>query len=186
MHPGSAAHDTVSPWVRRFGALVAPGASVLDVACGGGRHVRWFAERGARVTGVDRDAAAVEPLRACARIVVADIEGDPWPLPGETFDAVIVTNYLWRPLLPTLVGSVGDGGLLVYETFAIGNETVGRPANPDFLLRPGELLQAVHGLRVLAYEDGFLDAPPRFVQRVAATRERLAPSTAATPARYPL
>ena len=172
MHAGSGLHDAVSPWVRRWSDLVPPGARVLDVACGGGRHVRWFAGRGAAVTAVDRDAAAVEPLWAMARVVVADLEAGPWPLPGETFDAVVVTNYLWRPLLTTIVGSVAAGGTLIYETFAVGNETVGRPSNPDFLLRPGELLHAAAGLRVVAYEDGFVDAPPRFVQRLAAVRER--------------
>jgi len=115
---------------------------------------------------------------------VADIEGGPWPLAGRRFDAVVVTNYCWRALLPTAVASVGEGGVLIYETFALGNETVGRPSNPDFLLRPGELLEAARGLRVVAYEDGFLDSPdPRFVQRIAAVRE--APGAAA-PRRYPL
>lgn len=172
-----------SPWVRRWSSLVTPGATLLDVACGGGRHVRWFAQRGCRVTGVDRDAAAVAPLRGLAEIVVADIENGPWPLAGRRFDAVVVTNYLWRPLWPALMGSLAEGGVLVYETFAAGNESVGRPSNPDFLLRPGELLQLAAGLRVVAFEDGFLAEPARFVQRIAAVREGPA-STA--PARYPL
>jgi len=169
--------------VQRWGALLAPGATVLDVACGSGRHLRWFADRGTKVTGVDRDAQATEPLRDLARIVVADIEGGPWPFDGEGFDAVVVANYLWRPLLPTLVASIADGGLLIYETFALGNEAVGKPSNPDFLLQPGELLAAAQALRVLGYEDGFIDHPPRFVQRIAAVRER---SAAAEAARYPL
>lgn len=173
-----------SPWVVRWSALVQQGGSVLDIACGPGRHVRWFAARGCRVTGVDRDAPAVQPLRAIAEIVVADIENGPWPLPGRRFDAVVVTNYCWRALLPTAVASVADGGALIYETFALGNETVGRPSNPDFLLRPGELLEAARGLRVVAYEDGFLTSPDeRFVQRIAAVRE---PAGSAVPPRYPL
>ncbi|WP_372525606.1 class I SAM-dependent methyltransferase [Piscinibacter sp.] len=172
-----------SPWVRRWSQLVPAGARVLDVACGGGRHVRWFAQRGCRVTGVDRDAAALAPLSAMAQTLVADIENGPWPFDGQRFDAVVVTNYLWRALLPTLVASVADNGVLIYETFAEGNATVGRPVNPDFLLRPGELLQAVHGLRVVAYEDGFLAAPERFVQRIVAVRESPA---GASPRRYPL
>src|SRR5437764_6009304 len=136
-----------SPWVRRWSHLVPSGANVLDVACGSGRHVRWFAERGCRVTGVDRDAEALALLAGVAQTVVADIEHGPWPLPGQRFDAVVVTNYLWRPLLPLIVDSVADGGVLIYETFALGNETVGKPSNPDFLLRPGELLQAAMPLR---------------------------------------
>ncbi|HEX6708600.1 MAG TPA: class I SAM-dependent methyltransferase [Albitalea sp.] len=172
-----------SPWVQRWSRLVPAGSRVLDLACGSGRHVRWFAGRGDRVTAVDRDAAALGPLAAIAETLAADIENGPWPLPGRRFDAVIVTNYLWRPLWPDILSSVDDGGVLVAETFAQGNETVGRPSNPDFLLRPGELLEVVRGLRVIGYEDGFLEGPERFVQRVAAVRE--APRSAA-PARYPL
>ncbi|WOB10282.1 class I SAM-dependent methyltransferase [Piscinibacter gummiphilus] len=160
----------VSPWVQRWSHLLPSGATVLDVACGSGRHVRWFAQRACRVTAVDRDAAAVEPLRSMAEVVVADIEDGPWPFDGRRFDAVVVTNYLWRSLLPTLVGSVAEGGVLIYETFADGNQTVGKPSRPDFLLQPGELLRAANGLRVVAYEDGFLDAPERFVQRITALR----------------
>ena len=172
-----------SPWVQRWSALVPQGASVLDVACGSGRHLRWFAQRGCRVTGVDRDAAALAPLDELGELLVADIEGGPWPWPGRTFDVVVVTNYLWRPLLSTIVESVAAGGVLLYETFAIGNQTVGKPANPAFLLEPGELLRAAQGLRVVAYEDGFLTSPDRYVQRLAAVRE--APSSAVAP-RYPL
>jgi SAM-dependent methyltransferase len=160
----------VSSWVQRWSHLVPTGATVLDVACGSGRHVRWFADRGCHVTGVDRDAAAVEPLRAMAEVVVADIENGPWPFTRRCFDAVIVTHYLWRALLPAIVDSVGEGGVLIYETFADGNQTVGKPSNPDFLLRSGELLSAARGLRVIAYEDGFVDAPERFVQRITAVR----------------
>jgi SAM-dependent methyltransferase len=174
----------VSPWIRRWSHLVPAGASVLDVACGSGRHLRWFAERGASVTGVDRDAAALAPLQGVGELVVADIENGPWPFSGRCFDAVVVTNYLWRPLLPVLLDSVAAGGVLLYETFAAGNETVGRPSRRDFLLQPGELLQLAEGaLRVLGYEDGFLGEPDRFVQRLAAVREL--PGTRTT-ARYPL
>jgi len=159
-----------SRWVQRWAHLVPHGAAVLDVACGSGRHVRWFAQRGARVTGVDRDADAVAPLGAIAEIVVADIEGGPWPFTDRRFDAVVVTNYLWRERLPDVLASVAPGGVLVYETFAAGNETVGKPSNPNFLLRPGELLQAVAGWHVVAFEDGFEAAPDRFVQRIVAVR----------------
>ena len=161
-----------SEWVQRWSHLVPTGATVLDVACGSGRHVRWFAERGCQVTAVDRDSTAVEPLRGIAEVLVADIENGPWPLAGRQFDAVVVTNYLWRPLLPTLVGSLAEGGVLIYETFADGNQTVGKPSNPDFLLRPGELLQVTQGLDTVAYESGFLDIPPRHVQRITAVKLR--------------
>ena len=164
---------------------MAPQARVLDVACGAGRHVRWFAQRGCRVTGVDRDGAAMQALANLAEIVVADIENAPWPLPGRSFDAVVVTNYLWRDLLPMLMASVANGGVLIYETFAAGNETVGKPSNPAFLLRPGELLKAMRSLRVVAFEDGFETAlnnsAPRFVQRIVAVRE---PPAAPAPARH--
>ena len=161
-----------SPWVRRWSHLISPGATVLDVACGSGRHVRWFTGRGCKVTGVDRNAAALEPLRPIADVRVADIEVGPWPLAGQRFDAVVCTNYLWRALLPTIVASVAEHGVLIYETFAAGNETVGKPSNPGFLLRPGELLEtAAPELRVIAFEDGFLEAPERFVQRIVAVRE---------------
>ena len=172
-----------SPWVVRWSRLIARGGTVLDVACGSGRHVRWLAARGFRLTGVDRDAAAVAPLDLIAEMVTADIEHGPWPFEGRRFDAVVVTNYLWRPLLPRLVQAVADGGVLIYETFAAGNETVGKPSNPDFLLQPGELLRATEGLRVIAYEDGFLETPDRFVQRIAAVRET---GSANAPVRRPL
>jgi SAM-dependent methyltransferase len=149
---------------------------VLDVACGRGRHLRWLAARGFVLTGVDRDTQALDGLRALGRMVVADIENGPWPFAAESFDAVVVTNYLWRPLLPTLVASVADGGALIYETFALGNEAYGKPSNPDFLLRPGELLEACRGLHVVAYEEGLLDGPPRRVQRIAAQRRPPSPA----------
>ena len=165
-HGGQAA----SAWVQRWSHLVPLGASVLDLACGSGRHVRWFAQRGCRVTGVDRDAAAVAPLVELAEIVVADIESGPWPIEGRSFDAVVVTNYLWRERLADVLASLAPGGVLIYETFATGNETIGKPSNPKFLLRSGELLQAAAGLRVIAFEDGYEPAPERFVQRIVAAR----------------
>jgi SAM-dependent methyltransferase len=171
-----------SPWIERWAHLVAPGGSVLDVAAGSGRHAAWLAARGHAVTAVDRDGEAMTPLSGIAEVIVADLEGAPWPLAGRRFDAVVVTNYLWRPLLPTLVASLAEGGVLLYETFAAGNETVGRPSRPDFLLAAGELLDAGAGLRIVAYEDGFLANPERFLQRLAAVRE---PVGAVAP-RYPL
>lgn len=169
------ATDTVSAWVERWSALVPPEGDVLDVACGFGRHARWFALRGHRVTAVDRDGAAIAGLAGVAGIeaVQADIEGGPWPFAGRRFAGVVVTNYLHRPLLPLLVDAVGEGGVLLYETFALGNERFGRPSNPAFLLRPGELLEAVRGqLRVVAYEDLETSVPrPAMVQRLCARRE---------------
>ena len=165
-------HGTEQPseWIRRWSHLVPPGGAVLDVACGRGRHMRWFGERGHPVTGVDRDPQAIAAVAGLGEAVHADIENGPWPFGGRRFAGVVVTNYLWRALLPAIAGSVAPGGVLLYETFAAGNETVGKPSRPDFLLRPGELLQACAGLRVAAYEDGFLEEPPRFVQRIAAVR----------------
>ncbi len=162
-----------SSWVMRFVPLIQPGAQVLDLACGSGRHVRALAAQGFAMHAVDRDAQAVEPLRAMAQVTVADLEAGAWPLGESRFDAVIVTNYLWRPLLPRIVRMVAEGGVLIYETFAQGNGSIGRPSNPDFLLRPGELLDAVRPhLRVVAYEDGFTVTPkPAFVQRICAVRE---------------
>ena len=164
-----------SDWVLRWQHLVPPGGSVLDVACGAGRHLYALHAGGHRVTGVDRSAeamASLAPLAAAgAEIVQADIEDGPWPFAGRQFDAVLVTNYLWRPRLADIVAAVAPGGLLLYETFAQGNEALGKPSRPDFLLRPGELLQAAAGLRVVAYEDGSLPTPPRCVQRIAAVRE---------------
>ncbi len=177
-------HATIEPsaWVRRWAPLIRPGGSVLDVACGSGRHLRWLHAQGLAVTGVDRDADALQSLQTLGRIIVADIENNAWPLPGKVFDGVVVTNYLWRPLLPTIVQAVAAGGVLIYETFAVGNEAFGKPSNPDFLLRPGELLEACRGLHVVAYEDGVLDAPMRRVQRLAARRQPAGPAPLESPA----
>ena len=174
-------HETLSDWIARWSHLVPAGAPVLDVACGMGRHLRWFAARGHPVTGVDRTPQAVEAAAAVGEALCADIENAPWPLAGRQFGAVVVTNYLWRALLPTIVASVAPGGVLLYETFASGNETVGKPSRADFLLQPGELLRTCASLRVVAYEDGYLDTPERFVQRIAAVRDN--PATGA-PARH--
>lgn len=163
--------EAPSPWIVRWSHLVAPGGAVLDLACGGGRHLRWFAERGHPVLGVDRDGAALDTVAGVAETLEADIENGPWPLAGRQFAAVVVTNYLWRPLFPRILEAVAPGGVLLHETFAQGNETVGKPSRPDFLLAPGELLRAYGGeLRVVAFEDGFLEQPPRFVQRIACVR----------------
>ena len=163
-----------SPWIVQWTRFVPPGAAVLDVACGHGRHTRWFAARGHTVDAVDRDAAAISALAQVPRVTAlcADIEGGPWPYGGRVYGAVVAANYLHRPLLSRLVDAVAPGGVLLYETFAVGNERYGRPSNPAFLLQPGELLEAVRGrLRVLAYEDVDVAEPrPACVQRICAIR----------------
>ncbi|MCK5944179.1 MAG: class I SAM-dependent methyltransferase [Planctomycetes bacterium] len=157
---------TIVAWRRH----VAANARVLDVAAGGGRHARWFADLGCEVTAVDRD---VDALRAIAdqriHVVEADLEAGPWPLGAAQFDVVVVVNYLWRPLLPRLAEALTAGGVLMYETFMVGNERFGRPRNPDFLLRPGELRAFAdeHGLEILAFDEGPVGDPP------AAVRQRL-------------
>ncbi|MEY5098651.1 MAG: hypothetical protein RJA36_1370 [Pseudomonadota bacterium] len=195
------AHDNQAPseWVRRWSHLIPDrpgGARVLDLACGRGRHSRWLMRQGHQVTAVDRDAEALAGLAELApwvRTLQADLEHAPWPLAGREFEAVVVTNYLWRPLWPDILASLAPGGLLVYETFAHGNASVGKPARPDFLLQPGELLQVCAGLRVVGFEDGFLHHPERYVQRIAAVREpaladpgTVGAAGAAAPPRYAL
>ena len=145
---------------------------MLDVACGHGRHLRYLSSLGFSVVGVDRDAHAVSALGSLgAELRVADIEGGPWPFSPGDFDGVVVTNYLHRPIFPHLVAALRPGGILIYETFAAGNERYGRPANPDFLLRPGELLRCVEPLSVVAFEQGFISAPkPALIQRICAVR----------------
>lgn len=170
----SSAHRTPAPslWVKRWLGLLRPGGHVLDVACGFGRHTRVAVESGHRVTAIDRSGEALATLAGLrgVRTIEADIEGGAWPLIDADFDAVIVTNYLHRPLFPDLLQSVSPSGLLIYETFAEGNERFGRPANPEFLLKHGELLELVApSLRVLAYEDIYSDDPkPAMVQRICA------------------
>jgi SAM-dependent methyltransferase len=163
----------VSAWVVRFADRIPAGGMVLDLAAGGGRHTRFFAGRGHPVTAIDRDVTGLADLASNPAITVlhADLEQDrPWPLGDRRFAGVVVANYLHRPLLRVLVGAVAPGGCLIYETFAVGNERFGKPSNPDFLLRPGELLEAVRGrLTVLAYENLQVDEPrPAMVQRIAA------------------
>ena len=161
-----------SAWITRFSPLIPAAAQVLDLACGQGRHARYLQAQGQRVTGVDRDGAALQALQAdtAGEWLLADIENGPWPLDGRAFDAVVVTNYLWRPLWPHILGSVAPGGLLLYETFAQGNEAFGKPSRPDFLLAPGELLQACAGWHIVAYEHGQLGEPDCMVQHIAALR----------------
>ncbi len=186
----SAGHDdpaaAPAQWLLRWAHLLPAGGTVLDLACGSGRNLRWLAERGWRCTGVDRDAAALARSAGMAELLQADVESGPWPLADRQFDAVVVFNYLWRPLWPRIVDALAPGGALVYQTFADGNQTVGKPSRPDFLLQPGELLARCAALRIVAYEDGFEAAPPRFVQRVVAVRPPTVAGSAQAPPRYPL
>lgn len=147
--------------------MIPPGR-VLDVACGGGRHARFLARLGYSVTAVDREPQVIESVR----FIQADLEdGSPWPLPGERFQGIVVTNYLHRPLFPVLADSLAPGGVLLYETFMLGNERYGRPSNPAFLLRPGELWQAFGSLQVIAFEQGTLAEPKAaMLQRLCAGR----------------
>lgn len=183
-----AATTPPSPWMRRWLPLMPEGARVLDVACGWGRHLRWALEHGCHVTGIDRDTGRLDDLadHPRAEILTADLEdGSPWPLPGRTFDVVLVANYLYRPLFPALQDSVAAGGLLLYETFMQGNELYGRPRNPDHLLKRDELLTAFPALTLVAFEQGETDTcGTGVVQRLACvdreTPVRLA-DQAATP-----
>jgi SAM-dependent methyltransferase len=165
---------SASDWIARFAPLAREGAPVLDLACGRGRHTRLFLERGHPVTAVDVDVSGLADLQRHPRldVIQADLEHAAWPLPGRRFGVVVVTNYLWRPLVPAIVDAVDDGGMLLYETFAVGNEAYGHPSNPDFLLRHGELIEAVRGrLQIVAYEHGQVDRPrPAVKQRLCAVR----------------
>ena len=190
MDPVPLSHASAPPsdWVVRWTPLLPPEAQVLDLACGHGRHARWLAAAGHAVTAVDRDPAVLAPLAGVATTLQADLEADPWPLAGRRFDAVVVTNYLWRPLFPALKAAVGPGGLLIYETFALAQAALGRPRRPEFLLRPGELIEVLRDgeapggdalspsekWHVIAFEEGRLPArgevPAREVQRIVARR----------------
>lgn len=166
-HPGN---RDPSPWIARFAPLVPKGGTVLDVAAGGGRHTALFRRLGHPVVAVDRDIAGLAAFASDphVEIVAHDLERDGWPFTGVCFGTVVVTNYLWRPLLPNIVATVAPNGVLLYETFGVGHERFGRPSNPAFLLRPGELLEAVTGrLDVLAYECGETNHPA-VVQRLCA------------------
>ena len=186
-----------SAWLDRWAHLLPAQSTVLDIACGHGRHMKFLASLGHQVTGIDRSPDAIDSASAWGEAILADIENGPWPLmqnsqnPKNTqssaipaarqFGAVIVTNYLWRPLFGVMAQSLAPGGILIYETFARGNETVGKPSRPDFLLEPGELIQAFSGLRLIAYECGFLADPDRFVQRIVAVMPQNPPDSGHLP-----
>lgn len=175
MNPACHRHpDEPSRWVRRFSPLIMPGGTVLDLACGNGRHARFLESIGMRVEAVDRDAEALAALAGSTGIVArqADLEGGTWPYEGIRFEGIVVTNYLHRPLFPRLIEALAEGGVLIYETFMSGHERFGRPSNPDFLLRPNELLEAFGGpLAIVAFEQGEVARPqPAVVQRLCAIK----------------
>lgn len=172
----TSAHDdaaAISPWVVRAASLIAAGGRVLDLAAGEGRHARWFAARGHPVLAVDRDTGAMQRLAAVPGIEarVVDLEAGSWPLAGERFAGIVVTCYLHRPLLPRLAEALEPGGVLVYETFMVGNEVFGRPANPDFLLSRNELLETFGGtLEVIAFRQGYVDRPRQAMMQAIIAR----------------
>jgi SAM-dependent methyltransferase len=172
---GHAASDAPSEWVVRWAHRISAGSEVLDLACGGGRHARLLAALGHPVHAVDRNREALATLAAVPGVTTlcADLEQGPWPYAGRAFGGIVVANYLHRPLLPLLIDALAAPGVLIYETFAAGNERYGRPSTPDFLLRPGELLDCVRGrLAVVAYEHLTVSLPrPAVVQRICAERE---------------
>jgi SAM-dependent methyltransferase len=173
MSPAPHEIDSPSPWVRRWAGLIRSGGRVLDLACGYGRHARYLAALGFAVVAVDRDSAALASLESLGGIEarLADLEGAAWPFAAASFDGVVVTNYLHRPLFGNLAASLRVGGVLIYETFAAGNEQYGRPSNQEFLLRPNELLQSVEPLALVAFEQGMVSTPKlAVIQRVCAVR----------------
>jgi SAM-dependent methyltransferase len=176
----TAKHDVIaaaSPWVRRFAAAIPTDGVVLDLACGSGRHTALLASLGHQLMAVDQDISALELLQsATVQIQKLDLEGSDWPLLGRQFSGIVVTNYLYRPFLEELPKMLVEGGVLIYETFADGNAVFGKPSNPNFLLNPGELLALAQrsGLKVIAYEDIYLDQPkPAMVQRICAVKGHL-------------
>jgi SAM-dependent methyltransferase len=175
-----ASHDVIadaSPWVRRFAPVIPKGGLILDLACGAGRHTVLLASLGHQILAVDRDISMMETLKsALIQTLKLDLEDSEWPLLKQEFSAIVVTNYLYRPFLDELPKMLCEGGVLIYETFAEGNAQFGKPSNPKFLLKPGELLALAQrsGLKVIAYEDIYLEQPkPAMVQRICAVKGHL-------------
>jgi SAM-dependent methyltransferase len=161
--------EVVSDWVRRWADVVTVGP-VLDLACGAGRHAVFFADRGLQVVAVDRDRQVIPGVQ----FVQADLERGAWPFAGQRFAAIVVTNYLHRPLFSAIDAALAEDGVLIYETFMVGNEKFGRPTNPAFLLREAELLHAFPSLTPLAFEQGCIERPkPAMIQRLCARRGRI-------------
>lgn len=176
MEASQPASQSASLWIKRYAHLIPTGGTILDLAAGGGRHTRYFKTLGHKVLAVDRDTKTLADLRADSGIEIVELDLETptgWRFENRHFSGIVVTNYLHRPLLPMLGPALIPGGLLLYETFALGNERFGRPSNPDFLLRPGELLDVATstGLTVIAYEHGEVTTPrPAVIQRIAAKK----------------
>jgi SAM-dependent methyltransferase len=166
-----------SPWVTRFAPLILAGGEVLDLACGGGRHTRYLLNKHYKVTALDKDISNISNLASNPNIdlVQADLETSaPWPFPDKKFSGIIATNYLYRPLFPMILATLAEGGILIYETFAIGNERYGHPRNPDFLLKKDELLEWVKDqLNIVAFEQGIIEGGdhPKVIQRICARKD---------------
>jgi SAM-dependent methyltransferase len=167
-------HEPPSEWLLRHAELIPPGGRVLDLACGRGRNARWLAEQGWTVLGADRDPEALAGLGQVPGLTTQclDLENGPWPYNEPIFDAVVVCRYLHRPRLPLLAQALRPGGVLIYETFMLGQEKLGRPSNPDFLLRPDELREVFAPLLdIVAFEQGLLSSPHlAMLQRLCATK----------------
>jgi SAM-dependent methyltransferase len=184
----STPHETLEPseWVTRWSHLIQAQSKVLDLACGHGRHALWFAQKGCQVVAVDRNALALSHIKEARHTNIEtrclDLETGQWPLSGESFEALIVTNYLWRSLWSDLIECVRPRGWVIFETFSAGNEQFGSPKRPDFLLNPGELLTVFKDFRIIAYEEGQLEAPQRVVQRIVAQKYEISgPKLSASP-----
>jgi SAM-dependent methyltransferase len=163
-----------SPWVVKYAPLIRKKGRVLDLACGNGRHAIWLAQQGHQVDAVDRDVQAVSNMVGMSNIdvLIVDLEAGDWPHPDQRYDGIIVSRYLYRPLLPTLAEILHPGGILIYETFMTGNERYGKPSNPDFLLLPNELLEIyLPVLNIIDFKQGEVKMPrPAVMQRICAQK----------------
>ncbi len=174
LHDPSHSTRQASDWLKKWSHVLAPQSRILDLACGQGRHAMWLSSLKMDVLALDKDKLALEEIQKMGiNTLCADLENAPWPLKGERFDAVLVTNYLWRALWPELLESVKEGGFVIYETFCEGHQAYGRPTRADFLLQSGELLRVFKDFKVLGFEEGLLSEPTRYAQRIIAQKPTL-------------
>ncbi len=174
LHDPSHSTRQASDWLKKWSHVLAPQSRILDLACGQGRHAMWLSSLKMDVLALDKDKLALEEIQKMGiNTLCADLENAPWPLKGERFDAVLVTNYLWRALWPELLESVKEGGFVIYETFCEGHQAYGRPTRADFLLQSGELLRVFKDFKVLGFEEGLLSEPMRYAQRIIAQKPTL-------------